>query len=72
MTTETLGTISSIIGILMFAWGIYKGYKELSLYGLMKKLADNKSTKLKRRILWLINFLLRFQGLGLKREYIKQ
>lgn len=72
MTTETLGTISSIIGILMFAWGIYKGYKELSLYGLMKKLADNKSTKRNRWILWLINFLLRFQGLGLKREYIKQ
>ena len=72
MTTETLGTISSIIGILMFAWGIYKGYKELSLYGLMKKLADNKSTKRNRRILWLMNFLLRFQGLGLKSDYIKQ
>ena len=71
MTTETLGTISSIIGILMFAWAIYKGYKELSLYGLMKKLADNKSTKRNRWILRLMNFLLRFQGLGLKSDYIK-
>lgn len=72
MTAETLGTISSILGILTFAWMIYKGYKELSLYGLMKKLAANKSTKRNRMILWLMNFLLRFQGLGLKREYINQ
>ena len=71
MSTETLGTISSILGILTFAWTIYKGYKELSLYGLMKKLAASKSSKRNRWILRLMNIYLKFIGLGLKSDYIK-
>ena len=73
MTTESLISITSgIIGIVMFAWTVYKGYKELSLYGLMKKLADSKSTKRNQWILRLMNIYLKFMGLGLKRDYINQ
>lgn len=64
--------LSSIFGVIMGVVFIYQSYKHLSLHGLMTKLVDKSiSTKWHHVILWVMNILLRFQGLGIKREYIK-
>lgn len=69
---ETIEVLSSIFGVIMGVVFIYQSYKHLSFKSLMDKLVDKKiSTKWHRRILWFMNFLLRFQGLGFKKEYIK-
>lgn len=69
---EAIEFISSIFGVIAGVLLIYKGYKELSLHGLMKKLVDKSiSRKWHQRILWLMNIILRFQGVGIKKEYIK-
>ena len=64
--------LSSIFGVIMGVVFIYQSYKHLSFKSLMDKLVDKKiSTKWHHVILWVMNILLRFQGLGIKREYIK-
>ncbi len=69
---ELIEIISSIFGIIGGVLLIHKGYKELSLHGLMKKLVDKGiSRKWHQRILWLMNIILRFHGVGIKREYIR-
>ena len=69
---ETIEILSSIFGVIMGVVFIYQSYKHLSLHGLMTKLVDKSiSTKWHRRILWLMNIILRFQGVGIKKEYIK-
>ena len=69
---ETIEILSSIFGVIMGVVFIYQSYKHLSFKSLMDKLVDKKiSTKWHHVILWVMNILLRFQGLGIKREYIK-
>lgn len=72
MIMETIEILSSIFGVIMGVVFIYQSYKHLSFKSLMDKLVDKKiSTKWHHVILWVMNILLRFQGLGIKREYIK-
>lgn len=69
---EIIEILSSIFGVIAGVLLIRKGYKELSLHGLMKKLVDKGiSRKWHQKILWLMNIILRFQGVGIKKEYIK-